>query len=536
MAARFGASFSGIDAAHTLTMDQFLRQILITLRGVWQRRWIGLAVAWLVGIGAGVVIWRIPDQYEASARIYVDTQSVLKPLMAGLVVQPNLEQQVGMLSRRLISRPNVDKLVGMAELDVDLKSKPARDALIEKMLSRLDISTSGKDNIYRLTFYDTDPGRGRRVVESLTTIFLDSLRGEKRMDSAEAKKFIEEQIRAYEVKLSEAEARLKDFRLRHLGLSEGGKDFFGRMDQMGTEVEKARLELREAAHSRDELRRQIAGEEAVLVSPSTETGLRSLTPELDARLDALKRNLDVLLQRFTEDHPDVVGAKRVILQLEEQRRKEIAAKEKIGLPKGASSVSANPVYRELKVSLARAEANVASLQTRVAEYEDRYRQLRDKARSVPQVEAELAQLNRDYDINKKNYEALALRREQAEISGDMESAEGVAAIRVVEPPRVSPWPVAPNRLLLLAGALVAAMGAGAAASFLTSRVWPTFVDGESLREVTELPILGSVSLVEDKSFKIRSRAGLVGFLSGVAALIVAYGAVFAVMFLTMRAA
>lgn len=517
-------------------MDQLLRQVLITLRGVWQRRWIGLAVAWLVGIAAGAVVWRIPDQYEASARIYVDTQSVLKPLMAGLVVQPNLEQQVGMLSRRLISRPNVDKLVGMAQLDADLKSKPARDALIERLMSRLDISTSGKDNIYKLTFYDTEPARGQRVVESLTTIFLESLQGEKRTDSTEAKKFIEEQIRTYEAKLAEAEARLKEFRLRHLGLAEAGKDFYGRMEEMGTEVEKARLELREAEHSRDELRRQIAGEEAVLVNPSTETGIKSLTPELDARLDALKRNLDVLLQRFTEDHPDVAGAKRVIQQLEEQRRKEIAAKEKMGLPKGASSVSANPVYRELKVSLARAEANVASLRTRVAEYESRYRQLKDTARLVPQVEAELAQLNRDYDINKKNYEALVSRRESAEISGDMESAEGVAGIRVVEPPRVSPRPVTPNRLLLLAGALLAALGAGTAASFLTSRIWPTFVDSGSLREVTELPILGTVSLVEDNGLKTRSRLGLLGFLSGVAALVVAYGAVFAMMFLTMRAA
>lgn len=517
-------------------MDQLLRQVLITLRGVWQRRWIGLAVAWLVGIAAGAVVWRIPDQYEASARLYVDTQSVLKPLMAGLVVQPNLEQQVGMLSRRLISRPNVDKLIGMAGLDAELKSKPARDALIDKLMSRLDISTSGKDNIYKLTFYDTEPTRGKRVVESLTLIFLESIKGEKRTDSVEAKKFIDEQIQAYETKLAEAETRLKDFRLRHLGLAEGGKDFYGRMDQMGTEVEKARLELREAERSRDELRRQIAGEEAVLVSPSAEPVARSLTPELDARLDSLKRNLDVLLQRFTEDHPDVVGAKRVILQLEEQRRKEVAAKEKIGFPKGAASISANPVYRELKVSLARAEANVASLQARAAEYESRYRQLKETARSVPQVEAELAQLNRDYDINKKNYESLVSRRESAEISGDMESAEGVAGIRVVEPPRVSPRPVAPNRLLLLAGALLAALGAGAASSFLASRVWPTFVDSGSLREVTELPILGTVTLFEDKSFKTRSRFGLVGFLSGLAALIMAYGAVLAMMFLAMRVA
>ena len=517
-------------------MDELTRQSVIVLRGVWQRRWVGLAVAWLVGIVAAVVVWKIPDQYEASARIFVDTQSVLKPLMTGLVVQPNLEQQVALLSRRLISRPNVDKLIGMTQLDAGINSKSARDALIEQLMNRLSIETSGKDNIYKLSFYDTEPGRGQRVVESLTTIFLQSLKGEKRTDSDEAKKFIEEQIQVYEGKLREAETRLKEFRLRNLGLAEGGKEFSGRLDEMAGELSKARLELREAENKRDELRRQISGEEAVLVSPSAETGPKSLTPELDSRLDTLKRNLDSLLQRFTEDHPDVVGAKRVIAQLEDQRRKEAAAREKAGIPKGAATYSSNPVYRELRVSLSREEANVASLRTRVAEYDGRYKQLKDKALSVPKVEAELAQLNRDYEVNKKNYELLVSRRESAEISGDMESAEGVASIRVVEPPRVSPRPVYPNRPLLIFGALLAALGAGVGASFLLTRIWPTFVDSASLREVSGLPILGTVSLFEDDGFRRRSRAGLIGFVAGVGALIVAYGALLAMVFLTMRTA
>lgn len=517
-------------------MDELSRQSLIVLRSVWQNRWVGLAVAWLAGIVAAAVVWMIPDQYEASARIFVDTQSVLKPLMTGLVVQPNLEQQVGMLSRRLISRPNVDKLVGMAQLDADIKSKGARDGLVDQLMSRLSIETSGKDNIYKLTFHDTEPRRGQRVVESLTSIFLGSLQGEQRTDSDEAKKFIEEQILAYEVKLRDAETRLKEFRLRNLGLAEGGKDFSGRMDEIGAELSKARLELREAENKRDELRRQISGEEAVLVSPSSEPAAKSLTPDLDARLDTLTRNLDSLLQRFTEDHPDVLGAKRVIAQLEEQRRKETAAREKAGIPKGASTFSSNPVYREIKVSLAREEATVASLRARAAEYEARSRQLKDKALSVPKVEAELAQLNRDYEVNKKNYESLVSRRESAEISGDMESATGVASMRIVEPPRISPRPVSPNRPLLVIGALLASLGAGVGASFLLTRIRPTFVDSTSLREVTGLPVLGSASLFEDDGFRRRSRAGLIGFVSGVGALIMAYGAFLATVFLTMRAA
>src|SRR5919112_1776392 len=98
-------------------IDDLLRQARSILRAAWQRRWIGLAVAWLVGTTAAVVIVRMPDQYEAYARIFVDTDSVLRPLMSGLAVQPNFDQRVMILSRTLISRPNVEKLVRMSDLD-----------------------------------------------------------------------------------------------------------------------------------------------------------------------------------------------------------------------------------------------------------------------------------------------------------------------------------------------------------------------------------------------------------------------------------
>ncbi len=494
-----------------------------------------MAVAWLAGIAGSVALWAIPQRYEASAKIFVDTESVLKPLMVGLAVQPNVDQQVTMLSRRLISRPNIEKLIGMAKLDVNENSKSRKAALVESLIGRLEILTLGKENLYRLSFRDTDPSRAKRVVESLTSIFIQSSQVESQTDSLDAKKFIDEQIKLYEVKLSEAENRLKDFRIRHFGLSEGGKGFFARMEDVNLELSKARLDLREAENSRDSLRRAIAGEDPLLVGPSAVSD-KGLTPEIDARIDAVRRNLDSLMQRFTEEHPDVAGAKRVLAQLEEQRRIETAAREKTPPSRAAGAVSANPAYKELKVSLAQAEATVASLRTRVGEYEARYRQIKDAARSVPQVEAELAQLNRDYEVNKKNYELLVTRRESAELSGQMEASAGVAQFRVVEPPRVSPRPVAPDRLKLLPVILLGALGVGVGGSFAVNRVWPTFVDVATLREATGLPVLGSVSFYAAPAERKKERRGLVGFLAALFGLIVVFGTEFAAVFMMVRTA
>lgn len=210
-------------------------------------------------------------------------------------------------------------------------------------------------------------------------------------------------------------------------------------------------------------------------------------PEIDGRIDSLKRNLDTLLQRYTEQHPDVANTRRLIKELEEQKTQEAATRKKAAASNPASAVSNNPVYQQLKISLAEAEANVASLRTRVAEYEGRYKHLVERMKTMPEIEAEYAALNRDYDVQKKNYDALLARRESASMTGDLESVAGLADFRLIDPPTVSKTPVAPNRMLLLPIGLIAALGAGIAAAVLMSQLRPVFVDGKSLRETTGLP-------------------------------------------------
>ena len=131
-------------------MDHLVAQALAIAKRTWKYRWTGVLVAWLTGVIGAIVVFTIPDRYEASARIYVDTQSILKPLMAGLTVQPNVEQQVTYLSRTLISRPNVEKLIHMADLDLKNQTKAQQEALIDDLTARLSIQSTARDNLYTL--------------------------------------------------------------------------------------------------------------------------------------------------------------------------------------------------------------------------------------------------------------------------------------------------------------------------------------------------------------------------------------------------
>ena len=495
---------------------------------MWKFRWPAVVIAWVVAAIGVMVVWRIPDQYEATARIFVDTDSILKPLMSGLAVQPNVEQQISMLSRTLLSRPNIDKLVRMADLDLKSQSKNEQEALVEKLMKGIEIRTAGGANLYSMAYRDAEQDKAKRVIQSLTSIFVESGLGSSRKDTDSAKTFLAEQIKAFEAKLEDAEARMKEFRLRNLDRQgPDGKDVATRLAEISTQLESARLQLREAEKSRDAAKKQLVeartGQSSTLALPNLlkEGAFAVATPELDARIEAQKRSLDNLLQRYTEQHPDVQGTRRLLTELEELKRKEVAElqrKAAVAAATAASNVvptvpTDNLAVQELNRMMATAEVQVAALRARVDEYSARYAQVRESLKTAPQIEAEAAQLNRDYAITKKNYEDLVARRQSAVMSGELDVASGVAEFKLVDPPRVSPKPVSPNRLLLLPLALVASLGAGLFFAFAAAQLRPTFGDANELRAKTGLPLLGMVTELTTDDDRRRERAGLLRFVS-----------------------
>lgn len=521
-------------------MDELVNQISTFAKGAWKHRWWGLLAAWVVAIIGSAVVLRIPDKYEASARIFVDTQSILKPLMSGLAVQPNVNQQVVMLSRTLINRPNVEKLVRMADLDLNVDSPAARERLIDTLMGTLEIRGAGRDNLYTITYRDPVPPRAQKVVQSLVSIFVESSLGDSRKDTAAAQKFISEQIRMYETRLEEAETRLKEFRLRNIELqSAAGPDVASRIGELGIQYNNAKLELVEAERARDSAKRQLDAERAQVAKAAKSGDAERLfpTPEIDGRLTEQKRNLDNLLQRYTEQHPDVTATRRSIKELEEQKSKEVEALRKAAVSGPITGASSSLAVQELGRLLATAEVRVASLSARVAEFGARYARAQEQAKTAPQIEAEYAQLNRDYAVNKKNYEDLVTRRESASMTGNLDSVAGVADFRLIDPPRVSQRPVAPNRSLLLVGALVASLAVGVAVALGLSQLRPVFHNAHALRNAVALPLLGVVTLVVSDEAKRSERRNLWKFAAASGSLVVCFALGIGLMaFMASRAA
>jgi polysaccharide chain length determinant protein (PEP-CTERM system associated) len=248
-------------------------------------------------------------------------------------------------------------------------------------------------------------------------------------------------------------------------------------------------------------------------------------PELDSRIDTLRKQLDDLRRRYTDEHPDVLSTVRMLNSLEAERKEQVEARKRaaaaaaIKAPSGAT----NPVFQRIKIALAEAEANVAALRARANELQGRLDALRSAAGRVPQVEAELAQLNRDYDIMRKQYDGLVARRESASISEDVDATTQLADFRIIDPPRVSPKPVFPNRASLAPLALLAALAVGAFASFVLAQLFPSIDSARALREIGQRPVLGIVSLRPSPAMIGRRRISNIAFGGALSALLIVFG-------------
>ncbi|WP_260293779.1 XrtA system polysaccharide chain length determinant [Sedimenticola hydrogenitrophicus] len=493
-------------------MRELLEQLTEYLHGVWRFRWVALAAAWGIAIAGWIGVAQLPDKYEATARLHVDSNSILGPLLRGLAIQPNVGQRVALMSKTLLSRPNMEKLMRMVDLDLRVRNDQDKETLITELRDNIELEGQRTNaSLYSISYTHSDRLVAQRVVQSLISIFIESALGDKRKDSAGAQEFLDKQIAEYEVRLAESEARLADFKRRYVGTMPGEQGgYYQRLEMAKGLLGSAQLELREAENRRAELQRQLSGEEPVfLPSGQDEFGTPS---HLDQRIQNLQSRLDELLLRYTERHPDVAELKTIIANLEEEKKKDFESRQSEPLAPQAG-LQTSPVYQQMRSMLSEAEARVAELKVRAAEYERRAKALEEKVDQIPLIEAELQQLNRDYEAVSQQHNALLKRRESAHLSGKAEQDASEVKFRVIDPPFVPLKPSQPNKLLLNAAVFLGSLTAGIGFALLTSLVRPVFYSRGALNRITGLPVLGSVAFVPSKAQIRRDRLAGAMFVS-----------------------
>ena len=503
-------------------MQEILDLALGYLRGIWRYRWVALVVAWVVCIIGWPIVFQMPDQYRASARVYVDTTSMLRPLLGGMTVRSDVNRQIGLMVSTLLSRPNLEKIVRMTDLDLNAQTPEDLEDIVSDVRKRVRFRRRGQ-NFYDISYDSDDPQLAKRIVQSMLTLFVESTLGASRLDTEAAQRFIDEQIKEYAARLDAADRRLRDFKRKNLGKMPGGEGgIFARMQTTIGKIRAVQAQISEMERKRDELATTLEAEEP-FVDRVDSMGMEGPPTPFDAEIRKLQIELGGLQMRYTNRHPDVIWTKRTLGGLLKQRQQMLL--ETAGDGEQASN---NPVYQQLKLSLSDVDAEIASMKAR-DENLRRSVAMSDKLiDEVLQVELDQKKLNTDHAINKKRYDSLLQKRDLARMSQDVDERADDVKFKVIEPPSVPTRPSGPDRPAALTAVMVAGLVIGLGLAFVVSFLRAVFDNQRALTSFTGLPVLGSVSMVWTSAQIFKRRLEHVAFFLVLIALTGAFGVVMAV--------
>ena len=481
-------------------MTPALERLMDEVRGAWRYRWAALATAWLVAVLGWLYVFALPDNYEAQARVFVDTRTVLRPALKDLAVAEDLNAELNYVRQALLAGPQLQKIAREAGLLPDGTVSPEH---LQSVLLELSAHTQiavhsaseheedrSAGNIYRITYQDSNRARSLRVVRILARDLVSETLGSTHSESESAQRFLETQLRDYEARLRASETKLAQFKSQHLGVmptEEGG--YFAQLQKENGLVEDTQNKLRTAQSRRATLERQLRGDAVV-----SAVGAGSAGSSVDTltRILETQGHLDDLLLRFTDQHPDVIATRATLEELKKRRALEVASLRRGDAGAAAASrASANPVYQGIALALNQAEVDISDLSSELADHRAKAQELRKMLDTAPEVEAQYAQLARDYTVNKDKYQALLENYEKTRL-GQRANDAGSVRFTVVQPPSVGEDPVSPDRPLLLVGVLLAALAAGLAAAYGLNLVQPVAGSAAALAALTGATVLGVV--------------------------------------------
>jgi uncharacterized protein involved in exopolysaccharide biosynthesis len=513
------------------------------VKAAWRYRWAAVALAWMI-CGAGwAFVYTIPNSYEASARLYVDADAILTPLLRGIAVDNSLNSQLDVLQRTLLSRPNLEKLVSNTDLDLSITGPADLEAMVASLGTAIKITPQTR-NLFTITYRNTNPKLAFDVVQTILTTFIESKTGNNRSEMENAGLFLQQQIGAYERQLRDAEKKRADFRAKYLELLPMGETGATGLDAAEGNVRNLQGELADTLAKRDMLNRELASTPPMVVTDTTAAGAplpgSPAAIALNPRVVEAQRTLDELLITRTENHPDVVLAREHLAEVKASVAKEAAETEaqiaaaratatagaaKTGTAKPAPGTTAatapgggkagtgaplsagadaaaaansrsvpNPIYEQLKVRMFETESTLSSLQRQIADATHERDRLEEMARSAPGIQAEYINLNRDYDVLQTNYKELLGRREEMKIGAAADADADKIKIQVIDPPQVPQNPVAPRRAMLLSAVLGIGIAGGAALAVLLVQFDQSFHTIDELRDLG-LPVAGGISLL-----------------------------------------
>ncbi len=461
---------------------------------VLRRKW------WILGplfFGWAIVFasaWFLPSRYASESTILVEPPKVPSNLVAPNV-EVDLADRVQSMSTQILSRTRLLNLIERFHLYPGYSYSP--DLQVEKMREdvRMDMIT-GESNLsskpelvaFKISYKAPDPSAAQKVTIALTSFFVDENVRASQEQSEATTLFLDSQVRALGQTLADEEAKVRAYEAQHDGsLPQQLQSNIQILNGVQQQLQNAQAAKEHAIQQQTYLNS--------IQSQYQNMSDSSVVPtSIDSQLDNARSALAQLQVQDTDDHPDVKKLKETIASLE-KLKKDMAAEARDNMESdnatpqqvqaGMPLVELKTQMKMNKMEIDRANATIQRLQQEGQVYQARLN-------ATPAVEAEMADMMRDFGNMKKEYQELLAKKQQSALATSLEKQQQGAQFRIIDPPSLPDKPAFPDRFKFSLMAIGAGFGLavlfGFGVEFLDDRI-----RGEqALLEAIDLPILAEI--------------------------------------------
>lgn len=442
--------------------------LVLPLRHPWV-----MTASLLVCLGAAIVTsFVLQERFRSTTVILVERSRIPEDVVPQLVTERS-RNRLATLKQEVLSRTRIERVLEELNPYPELESRATSNDLVDRVRSSTSIRVRGND-AFVLEFSHHSPTMAQRVTERLASLFIEEASQSRSRQVEDASAFIEEELEAARGELVAKEEALRAFKERYMGsLPEQLNANLATLRRLQLEQQGVEQSLQSARQRELELQKSLVERAR---GGAGDGDPAALAP--NAQILQLRRELDALLARYTEQHPDVIALRARIARLEDRVART-----------AGDAVSEDPIDASFRERVMQAKLEVERLEQRHEEYTERLAALQWRVDQTPRTEQELASLTRDYNELRENYTALLKRKLDADMAGSLERRWKGEEFRVLDPANLPVEPHFPPRRWIVLAGLCLGLGIGFGLSFASEALSETVKNEDELQSLLPFPVL-----------------------------------------------
>ena len=507
-------------------------------RVIFHRKWLVISVFVLVSAATIIISSQMPDIFTSETVILVDPQKVPESYVRSTVTG-DVRNRLGTLSQQILSATRLQKIIDTLNLYPEDKKTLTREEVITQM--RHDISVSvvsdfgGSQDLqaFRIRYSGMQPRLVAQVANELASLFIEENLKAREQQATGTTEFLQNQLQESRKILEAQEAKLKDFKLSHIGeMPDQQAANLQILGQLQSQMQLESEALNRAEQQKNYIQSMMTSNAPVVDLDATEPrSVRREKPAQAATISAARAKLSELLSKYTEQHPDV---RRLRWQIEDEEAKAkkaneaevagTAATEGAPAAETARTVAPPPVKYVnpvLQAQLSAVEGEIAKHREEVKRLSAAAGRYQAKLEAVPVREQQVTELVRDYEISKAHYKQLLEQQLSAETATQLEIRQKGERFTVLDQAQPAEKPSRPQRELINAAGSLAGLGLGLLLALVTEFLGMSITEPEQITVVSGLPVLEVIPIIRTHADRVvRKRRLLLSTVSaGVIALV-----------------